>query len=200
MLTQLDYIGNVYELTSQEAVRSYIEKGHGTVTLHNPKTNIYYTYKFTPVKEGKGPEWWAKAGVIFVKILAGKKEENGKKKKWLYIGLINPTHKKFCIQSQSSNYHAESPTIKGIDFIVEMMYTRPREKWGIMKIYHNVRCAKCGRPLTTPESIAEGLGPECGNRKVKAKKNAKDPGPSQMSFEFPKEDKKPTDINVYKDE
>lgn len=30
-----------------------------------------------------------------------------------------------------------------------------------LQVYHNGRCAKCGRKLTTPESINRGLGPEC---------------------------------------
>jgi len=30
-----------------------------------------------------------------------------------------------------------------------------------LDIYHNGNCARCGRVLTTPESILIGLGPEC---------------------------------------
>lgn len=31
-------------------------------------------------------------------------------------------------------------------------------------IYHEGRCGRCGRPLTVPESILTGFGPECARR------------------------------------
>jgi hypothetical protein len=30
-----------------------------------------------------------------------------------------------------------------------------------IRVYHNGRCAKCGRTLTVPASIESGIGPEC---------------------------------------
>jgi len=33
-----------------------------------------------------------------------------------------------------------------------------------VEFYHSGNCAKCGRKLTTPESIKNGLGPICFNR------------------------------------
>lgn len=33
-----------------------------------------------------------------------------------------------------------------------------------LSVWHEGRCGKCGRRLTTPESIASGLGPICASR------------------------------------
>jgi Family of unknown function (DUF6011) len=32
-----------------------------------------------------------------------------------------------------------------------------------IKIFHSGTCLKCGRKLTTPESILSGIGPKCKN-------------------------------------
>lgn len=32
------------------------------------------------------------------------------------------------------------------------------------EVWHDGTCARCGRTLTTPESVAAGLGPICANR------------------------------------
>lgn len=32
------------------------------------------------------------------------------------------------------------------------------------KVHHEGRCGRCGRPLTTPESVSLGLGPVCAGR------------------------------------
>ena len=31
-------------------------------------------------------------------------------------------------------------------------------------VYHVGKCGKCGKKLTTPESILTGLGPTCSNK------------------------------------
>jgi hypothetical protein len=33
-----------------------------------------------------------------------------------------------------------------------------------LEVWHEGRCGRCGRPLTVPESISNGLGPECIKR------------------------------------
>ena len=30
-----------------------------------------------------------------------------------------------------------------------------------LRVYHEGKCCRCGRTLTTPESIKKGIGPEC---------------------------------------
>lgn len=32
------------------------------------------------------------------------------------------------------------------------------------ELWHEGRCGRCGRPLTHPESIASGIGPECATK------------------------------------
>ena len=37
-----------------------------------------------------------------------------------------------------------------------------------LEIWHEGRCGKCARPLTVPESIASGFGPECAKQRKAA--------------------------------
>jgi DNA-directed RNA polymerase subunit RPC12/RpoP len=41
-----------------------------------------------------------------------------------------------------------------------------------MEIWHEGKCARCGRKLTVPESIETGFGPECSRRVVKERSAA----------------------------
>lgn len=36
-----------------------------------------------------------------------------------------------------------------------------------VRVYHSGRCGRCGRTLTTPESIRTGLGPVCAERDLR---------------------------------
>jgi hypothetical protein len=42
-----------------------------------------------------------------------------------------------------------------------------------IEIWHEGRCGKCGRTLTVPDSIANGLGPECIKTISKSEKRDK---------------------------
>lgn len=47
---------------------------------------------------------------------------------------------------------------------LEPMQRRPRDLFGEGPDVQASRCARCGRPLTDPESIARGMGPVCAEK------------------------------------
>jgi hypothetical protein len=38
---------------------------------------------------------------------------------------------------------------------------------GSVDVLHSGRCGRCGRTLTTPDSIERGLGPECAHKAIR---------------------------------
>ncbi len=57
----------------------------------------------------------------------------------------------------------------------EQMKVQSEAKGGVVPKHKKVvtdatpHCSECGRPLTTPESIARGIGPECYRHKQRRK-------------------------------
>jgi hypothetical protein len=52
---------------------------------------------------------------------------------------------------------------KVIEWFFQHYFKNPNG-YKTIKVYHSGKCGKCGRKLTTPESIKSGLGPYCGKR------------------------------------
>lgn len=50
-------------------------------------------------------------------------------------------------------------THRAITFILETIHNRNKDNE--YTIYHEGRCAHCGRPLRDPQSIERGFGPDC---------------------------------------
>ena len=142
------------KLTSAElkpdAVPAYTLAGNATITLLSGNTDRHFTYK---IKKSKDKE-----NLYFVNLLSGSDND----KDYQYIG---------CYYSDTKYFHpakpwkdmvtmAWPPSLRAIRFFFIRLYTIPSN----LHVYHEGRCGRCGRKLTTPESIERGLGPECYKR------------------------------------
>lgn len=63
------------------------------------------------------------------------------------------------IYSNKSNIPKYSASIKGFDYIITHLVNNNISS--SYKFYHVGKCGRCGRPLTTKESIQQGYGAEC---------------------------------------
>lgn len=131
-------------------VPQYTLAGNATITLRSGLTNKYFTYK---IKKAKG-----KDNLYFVNLLSGPDNDND----YQYVG---------CYYSDTEYFHAAKPwkdrafftwppSLRAIRFFFSKLYDIPNNLY----VYHEGRCGRCGRKLTTPESIERGLGPECYRR------------------------------------
>ena len=142
------------KLTSAElkadAVPSYALAGNATITLLSGNTDRHFTYKIKKAKD--------KENLYFVDLLSGPDNDSD----YQYIG---------CYYSDTEYFHAAKPwkdrpiiawpsSLRAIHFFFKRLYDIPDN----LHVYHEGRCGKCGKKLTTPESIERGLGPECYKR------------------------------------
>ncbi len=77
--------------------------------------------------------------------------------KFAYIGTI--TGRLNFKHTKGSKVASTSKTFKGFAWLWECVTSNKLPDF--IHISHMTRCAKCGRRLKTPESIARGFGPSC---------------------------------------
>lgn len=141
-------------MTPQQ-IREFILAGNALFTLKSLRTDAHYTFKVErrmriDVATGKqvavSPPSW------IVKVLF--RPANDDARNYRYIGAIN-----------SNKYFARAtndpqPSAIGFQWCWEHL-DRCGERF---EFNHSGRCGRCGRLLTTPESVAAGIGPECQDK------------------------------------
>lgn len=134
------------ELIGSERIKKYILGGHGTVTLESD-SGVHHSYSFSSNE--------LKPDYLWIYTLTPNNE-------WVYVGYYH-TQKQIFKLTAKSTYKVDSPIVKGIAYIFKMIlkpdYSDPR-----MHLLHEGICARCGRPLTNPDSIELGLGPYCATQ------------------------------------
>lgn len=134
------------KLANAKTAHEFIFAGKATFTLRSLRTGQHYTYRLTTVPDAQPPRY-------FVGLLTGPDNTSD----FTYIGMAFVCG--FRLTSASKMTHA-SPPVLALGYAL-----RGLEKGHLasdLEIFHEGRCAACGRALTVPESIASGFGPECG--------------------------------------
>lgn len=86
--------------------------------------------------------------------------------KWVYLMTSPGEYNYLAVKDQNlvfttkaSRLKDDARPVKALAWLVRRVYAdkpiEPAEFW------HEGKCARCGRALTTPESIARGYGPTC---------------------------------------
>lgn len=153
------------QLTTWDAVRSYVFAGRAVFTLRNVKTGVRLTYKVTAKKEdlasqaaaiAKGETFDDGGVAYFVSLLRGPDNTAD----WAYMGVLRKPGRFFTTTKSQVTRHPIS--WKAIVWFVDVMKNE-REVLGgkPLEFWHNGHCGCCGRLLTVPESVADGWGPVC---------------------------------------
>ncbi len=136
-------------LIKNKDVRTFILAGKSTFTLENEDKGIHITFKVTsPLSDRKYEEsddnmkkvYWVYAAVSY--------------EKFIYIGYLNKSG------FVKNSVYEDSKFCKSFDWLLKH-YVETLTFDERVKIYHEGRCAHCGRPMRDPESIKTGFGPKC---------------------------------------
>lgn len=147
----------VIEATDGQSVLNplrFILAGNATFTLRSRRTGTRFTYR---VNKKDGEDFW------FVKVLTG--PENTKD--YTYLGNISVNGPQYLRYGSHSFWHSkkqqvspDAPSAKAFAWAFRR-FVVGTDVSADMDFFHAGSCARCGRTLTTPESIARGWGPEC---------------------------------------
>ncbi|MEI6586709.1 MAG: DUF6011 domain-containing protein [Sediminibacterium sp.] len=128
-------------LTEPSQALEFILGGNATTTLVGASNR--YTYKIKKAKKGD---------IYFVSVLVGGNNETDYK----YIG---------CISDSKGYFTTAKSGFVGMAQSLAFGFVYSRLKQGIIdsrtQVWHEGKCGRCGRKLTTPQSIDIGFGAEC---------------------------------------
>lgn len=133
------------ELLTPAVTVAFMLAGNAHVTFQSRRTETRFTYRVLAPKDG---------GLVrFVSVLTG--PDN-----YEYLGCIYP-NRNFG-HGRKSRIAADAPSAVAFAWVWRKLTAGKMHPE--LAVYHEGRCGKCGRRLTTPESIATGLGPVCAGK------------------------------------
>jgi hypothetical protein len=75
---------------------------------------------------------------------------------FVYIGIIKNGNQ--FLWTAKSRVGKDAPSIIGFTYVLNALVDNNMRGF---EVWHEGRCGRCGKPLTVPESIASGFGPDC---------------------------------------
>lgn len=135
--------------------RNFIFAGRSVFTLENSASGNYITFRIKAIKkQGKVvPGQYA----VEARVLGDGTSGYG------FMGFLN-------IDRGSFKEWGSTPkgSVAYKTFYWLMKNLGRLEDFNSLVIYHEGSCCKCGMPLTVPESIDSGIGPECNRKMLQA--------------------------------
>ena len=114
--------------------------GNSTFTAINTTTDNRFTFSLKLSKI---------SNLFFVKVLSGPDT-------YTYIGTCANGYFK---HSKKSIISEDAQSVKVFTYILNRLRTDTLQDF--IEIWHEGKCGKCGKKLTVPSSIDNGLGPNC---------------------------------------
>ena len=104
-----------------------------------------------PTKERKRD---FESNIRFVKAMTGSCNESDYK----YMGIININENKYNHGGSKAKVSKYSKSHLAFNYFWQALVNNDLSQLEVLEATH---CARCGRKLTTPDSIQDGFGPEC---------------------------------------
>jgi hypothetical protein len=127
---------------------------HAAMKAAGKEVRPHYTYRVECAQKDH-------SCVFFVKALTGPDNEND----FRYLGVLDPHQGSLRLTPRSAFAAGSIPAVIALRVLSRIFAGQgeqiERAGW---RVHHAGKCGRCGRTLTTPESCATGIGPEC--RKV----------------------------------
>ena len=133
------------QMNSPALIKNFVEGGKAIFTLESAVTGTHFTFKVIRRENIPG---------MFVNLLSGPNNLSD----YTYLGALNDAGD--LRLTPKSRVSASAPSFKAFEFFAKTVLKNLRKPETLI-VRHEGRCGRCGRPLTTPESIDAGFGPEC---------------------------------------
>lgn len=136
-------MANLFSL-NHEDIKKFMLAGKAIVTLESQTSGKHFTYN---IKKVEDKDLW------FVSLLSGNNNDSD----YRYMGYFNADM--MLKTSAKSKITQDAAGYKAMDFALK--HIAANKIPSALKFYHSCKCGRCGRTLTTPESVQRGIGPEC---------------------------------------
>jgi hypothetical protein len=143
-------------LETAESARRFALAGNARVTLSSARTGARYTYRFRHAQKGRT----STINTYFVSWLTGPDNDAD----YTYLGVVDVAGDALNLRrTAKSKLQANSAVFLAAKFFCDRVLRDGAMPAGL-EVRHEGRCGRCGRALTTPESVDRGIGPECWGR------------------------------------
>lgn len=133
-----------------ELDKNFFFGGNATFTIESEKTGEWKTYR---IRQPKGELSNFSSKPFFVSLLVGPDNENS----YAYIGIVDPFGN--LRLTKNSKRNDQSPDVVTFRWFMKHLFGDKILKNAT--VHHEGKCGCCARKLTVPESIKNGIGPEC---------------------------------------
>lgn len=138
------------ELRAADVTVRFLLAGNAHVTFQSAKTGTRFTFRVVAA----APSSASTSPVShFVHVLTGPDH-------YEYLGCLY--ERRFYRHGRKSRVAPGTPSARAFAWCWAKLSGGHMPE--TLAVYHEGRCGKCGRRLTTPESITSGLGPTCRGR------------------------------------
>ena len=140
-----------YKFENVEDIKKFIVGGNATLTLESEKTGRWFTYRIKKLKNDE------ENSTFFVSVLTASDNEAS----YTYMGVILNKGKMIFKLTKNSKIGETAMSYKAFEIFFNLLQVN--KVHADMNVYHLGVCGRCGRKLTVPESLINGIGPFCGN-------------------------------------
>lgn len=131
------------KITDPTNINQFVFAGDATFTLRSAQTGTSFTYNVRPSDDGR---------VHFVSVLTGPDNRSD----YRYLGLFRgPDYE----HDRKRRISPDAPSALAFSFFAKCLGKGRMHE--ALEFYHEGKCARCARKLTTPASVLTGIGPEC---------------------------------------
>jgi hypothetical protein len=139
------------KLKNSDALK-FMFAGKSVVTFMNTNTGNRFTFKIKSAKD---------SNLFFVSVLTNPDT-------YTYIGTCIEGNYK---HGRKSSISQDTQSVKVFHYVLNKL--KANSLADFIEIWHEGHCGKCGKRLTVPSSIENGLGPECIKTLTKMEKRDK---------------------------
>lgn len=130
-------------------IKNFIFAGNSIFTVKNIETEKHFTYKvYNPNKKTE------KKDIFFCSVLTGTDNQND----YTYFGYFKDG-KYYHGKPNKTKISESAQSVLAFKYIINKIENLDKR----IHFYHEGRCGRCGRKLTNPESLENGIGPECSS-------------------------------------
>jgi hypothetical protein len=155
-----------HQISHSKALK-FMRAGKAIMTIESKKTQKHFTFRFKTPKN-VNEDTPIKDIPIWVSVLTNSDNETG----YEFIGTIFGDK---YFHSKKSRISTEALSVVSFNYWFKGLVTNNANRLNMLALYHAGHCMRCGRKLTTPESIELGVGPVCGSEidRIELKRNKK---------------------------
>ncbi len=147
---KIDASENRRQLLESENIRAFVLGDKAIFTVVDCESRKRYTYRVVRSDRDDAESPW------FIEVLTG----TDNTRDYSYVGCVFPSDRARYLHDIGSRVGVEAPSVNGFRWLL-CQINNGGSHLDEIEFWHEGRCCMCGRTLTVPESIKNGVGSIC---------------------------------------